>query len=282
MKNKTVLITGATAGIGKATAEALAKQGATVVIFARNKNKAEEVIAELKSKTGNQNISFIEMDLDSLDSVKKGAKEFQSKFSKLDVLINNAGITLDKRQITKDGFERTLQVNYLSVFLLSQLLINELKASGSGRIVNVTSGGQMMGKVEFDNLQGEKKYSGTPIYCNAKLMMVQFTYELAERLKNSGITVNTLHPGIVVSEFGKGTSDGITGFIVKHLRFLMIPTEKGAETSVYLASSPEVAGVSGKYFVKKKAVPSSKKSYDMAIQKKLWNVTETMLNKYLN
>ncbi|MGI8952246.1 MAG: SDR family oxidoreductase [Chitinophagaceae bacterium] len=282
MKNKIVLITGATSGIGKATAEALAKQGATIVFLARNKSKADSVIEEIKSKTGNQNISFIEMDLGSLVSVKKAADEFKSKFKKLDVLINNAGGTFDKRQLSKDGFEWTFQVNYLSHFLLTNLLLDEIRSAGKARIINVSSGAQTMGKIGFDNLQGEKKYKGLSIYCNSKLMNIMFTYSLAERLKGTGVTVNTLHPGVVKTDFGKGTTDGFIGFMVKYMRFMMIPVEKGAATSIYLASSPEVENVTGKYFSKKKTIASNKQSYDVAIRKQLWEVSEEMVRQYLN
>jgi NAD(P)-dependent dehydrogenase (short-subunit alcohol dehydrogenase family) len=281
MKNKIVVITGATGGMGRVTAEALAKMGATVVILARNKTKAETTVQEIKSATGNANISFIEMDLDSLASVKKAADELKRRYEKIDVLINNAGVTLDKRQLTNDGFERTFQVNHLSHFLLTHLLLDQIKAAGKGRIINLSSGAQAMGKIDFSNLQGEKNYKGLNIYCNSKLMNVLFTYELAERLKGTGVTVNALHPGVVATDFGKGTSDGFIGFMVKYLRFMMISPDKGSQTAIYLASSPGIDGVTGKYFVKKKPAGTNKQSYDAELRKEFFETSREMVKNYL-
>jgi NAD(P)-dependent dehydrogenase (short-subunit alcohol dehydrogenase family) len=278
MKGKTVLITGATNGIGKAAALEIAKQGATIVIVGRDKTKTENVANELRTASGNKNIEFMLADLSSQKDIHKLATEFKSKHSRLDVLVNNAGGFFDKRKTTVDGLEYTFAFNHLAYFLLTNLLLDLLKASSPSRIVNVSSAAQGMGKLNFDDLQSEKKYQGFPVYAMTKLANVMFTYELAKRLTGTGVTVNALHPGVVNTGFGDGTGGlfGVLFSVVK--RFQGITPEQGADTLIYLATSPEVEGVTGQYFDKRKARQTSPVSYDDAANKRLWAESAKLVN----
>ena len=198
---KTVLITGANSGIGKATAIELAAKGYQIVFIARNPEKAEAVKNEIISSSGNSNVDFIIGDLLSLPEVRKCAEIFKEKYQKLDVLINNAGVCLPERKITGDGFEHMFQINHLSHFLLTNLLLDLLKKRDEPRIINVSSGGYKAGKFDPENLQSEKKFGSFSTYCDTKLLNILFTFELAEKLKGTGITVNALHPGVVRTNF---------------------------------------------------------------------------------
>lgn len=268
MNGKVCMITGASSGIGKTTAKGLAKLGATVVLVCRNKEKGNKTLEEIKSETGNDKISLLLADLSSQKSIRDLVDSFKTKYDKLDVLINNAGVIHNKRTVTEDGIETTFAVNHLAYFLLTNLLLDKLKAGSSSRIIIVASGLERQGKINFDDLQRENGYSGFGAYNQSKLANVLFTYELARRLKGTGITVNCLHPGFVKTNLIRERR--LVTFLIQPLQ--MTP-EKGAETSIYLASSPEVEGVSGKYFVSKKETKSSKESYDESISKRLWEVS---------
>src|SRR5215213_2753516 len=235
MGEKICLITGATSGIGKATAMGLANMGASVVMVGRDRGKGEAVMAEIKEGSANASVDLMLADLSSQEQVRRLADEFKEAYPRLDVLINNAGVIRSKRITTADGIETTFAVNHLAYFLLTNLLLNVLKASAPSRTVNVAS--------------GEQGYKGAKAYSQSKLATVLFTYELARRLEGTGVTANCLHPGVVGTNLGSGVS-GVFGFMVRALTPLMKSPEKGAETSVYLASSPEVEGLSGRYFVK--------------------------------
>jgi NAD(P)-dependent dehydrogenase (short-subunit alcohol dehydrogenase family) len=270
MKNKIVLITGATNGIGKAAALEIAKQGANLILVGRDKAKTETVANELRGASGNKNIEFLLADLSSQRDIHKLAADFKAKHSRLDVLINNAGGFFDTRQTTVDGLEYTFAFNHLGYFLLTNLLLDTLKASSPARIINVSSGAQALGKIVWDDLQLSKNYGGMKAYYQSKLANVMFTYELAKHLINTGVTVNALHPGVVNSGFGSGVG-GFAGFafgLIK--RFQAISPEQGADTVVYLATSPEVEGVTGKYFDKRKEKKTNPLSYDDAANKRLW------------
>jgi retinol dehydrogenase 14 len=270
MKGKTVLITGATNGIGKAAALEIAKQGATVVIVGRDKSKTESVANELRTASGNNNIEFMLADLSSQADIHKLATNFKAKHTRLDVLINNAGGYFDKYKTTADGLEYTFAFNHLGYFLLTNLLLDLLKTSSPSRIVNVSSAAQAPGKIFWDDLQLSKNYGGMKAYYQSKLANVMFTYELAKRLANTGVTVNALHPGVVNSGFGSGVG-GFIGFVFGLIkRFQAISPEQGADTVVYLATSSEVEGVTGKYFDKRKAKQTNPISYDDAANKRLW------------
>lgn len=277
--NKIILITGATAGIGKETARRIAKTGAKIVLIGRNRSKGEEVVSELKRSTNNENIELLVADLASIAEIRRVADEFETKYDRLDVLVNNAGAIFDKREVTVDGLEKTFALNHISYFLLTNLLLETLKRSESARIVSVSSMAHNYGKIEFDNLQSEKSFGALATYSNSKLMNILFTYELARRLQDTKITANCLHPGGVASSFG----DNMGGFFSYVVWFfkntVAISAEKGAETSIYLATSPEVEGVSGKYFDSKKAKDSSKISYDADLQKRLWEASEKIVGQ---
>jgi NAD(P)-dependent dehydrogenase (short-subunit alcohol dehydrogenase family) len=278
MSEKVCLITGATSGIGKATAMELVKMGASVVMVGRDRGRGEAALAEIKEKSANASVDLMLADLSSQQEIHRLAGEFKEAYPRLDVLINNAGLFRSKRITTADGLETTFAVNHLAYFLLTKLLLDVLKASAPSRIVNVSSGDHNNGAIDFDDLQGEKGYKGAKAYSQSKLADVLFTYELGRRLEGTGITANCLHPGAGVrTNFGSGVF-GVFGLIVRALRPFMISPEKGAETSIYLASSPEVEGLSGRYFVKKAEARSSDVSYDESRARRLWEVSAELTN----
>jgi NAD(P)-dependent dehydrogenase (short-subunit alcohol dehydrogenase family) len=259
MTGRICMITGSNSGIGKATAAGLSKMGATVVMVSRDRARGEAAQTEVQQITGveKQNVDLMLADLASLDSVKQLAAEFSRKYQKLHVLINNAGLILGKRTPTKDGLETTFVVDYLSHFLLTNLLLETIKASAPSRVINVTSDAHTAGHINFEDLQGEKSYSGMRAYSQSKLAQVLFTYELAKKLEGTGVTVNCVHPGVVATNWGRHSA-GLLSVGVRVISPFMISPEKGADTSIYLASSPDVAQVTGKYFTKRKEVASAK------------------------
>ena len=280
MKGKTVIITGATNGIGKATAIALAEKGAHLVLVGRNKEKAEAVKAEIRQKTANQNIDLLFADLSSMAEVKKLSEKLLQKYPKIDVLLNNAGAFFQKRSMTVDDFERTFALNHLAYFLLTRELLDRLKENPAGsRIINVSSAAHVRGKLDWDNLMSKGNYSGFQAYCDSKLANVVFTYELAQRLKDSQVTVNAVHPGAVSTGFGENTK-GFFKFVMKLFRPFMLTAEKGAQTSIYLASSPEVEGITGKYWAKSKQETTAPQSYVEEDWKKLWDVSNKLLRSF--
>jgi NAD(P)-dependent dehydrogenase (short-subunit alcohol dehydrogenase family) len=279
MNDKICLVTGATNGIGKATAQALAQLGATVVIVGRDTQKAAQVTEEIRTATDNKNVDWLLADLSSLQDIRRLAAEFKSKYSQLHVLLNNAGGTFTTRQLSVDGIEMTFALNHLAYFLLTNLLLDTIKSSTPARIINVSSDAHSGGKIDFDNLQGERSYSGFGPYGNSKLANILFTTELACRLEGTGVTVNALHPGLTSTGFGKNNP----GFLMK-IMGVVIPLigrspEKGAETSIYLASSPEVESITGKYFVDCKVTQPSPQAADSATAKKLWEVSAEMVHR---
>jgi len=270
MNGKIVLITGATSGVGRETALGLSKKGATLVLVGRSREKLDRVMSEIAEQTGNQQLDSLVCDLTSMGSVRKLATDFRAKYRRLDVLINNAGEIVNGRRTTVDGYEYTLALDHLSHFLLTTLLMDILKASAPSRIINVSSSAHMFGHIDFNDLMGEKKYKAMRAYGQAKLANLLFTYELARRLAGTGVTANALHPGVVRTNFGLGMK-GRWRILLMLGKPFTINARKGAETSIYLASSPEVTGTSGKYFAKKKEKKSSKESYDESVAKRLWN-----------
>ena len=272
MQGKVCLVTGATLGIGKETALGLARMGAHVVVAGRDAARTRDTAAAIAAQSGNSQIDFLVADLSSQAEVRRLAQEFRDKYPRLDVLLNNAGAIFTKREMTVDGFERTWALNHLAEFLLTQLLRDRLEASAPARIVNVASGAHMSGAIDFDNLQGERKFSGIGAYSQSKLANILFTYALARRLVGKGVTANCLHPGVVATGFGHNTP-GLINTLLGLARPFLMTAEKGAATSIYLASSPDVADVSGKYFAKCAPVASSKQSIDVALQEKLWELS---------
>ncbi|GLV60427.1 short-chain dehydrogenase [Dictyobacter sp. S3.2.2.5] len=273
MQGKVCLITGANNGIGKVTALELARRGAHVIMVSRNRAKGEEAQAEIKRESGNEQVDLLNADMSSLASVRQLAQEVKDRYPQLHVLINNAGAMYNKRQESVDGIESAFATNYVGPFLLTNLLLDLLKASAPSRIVNVSSTAHKMGKIDFDDLQSEKGYRPMAVYGSAKLALILFTYQLAHRLEGTGVTVNALHPGVV------GTSFFGNGLLGKLGKLVMLSPEKGAQTTIYLATSPDVANVSGKYFDKSKAVPSSKASYDEQAGQRLWQITEQLIEQ---
>jgi retinol dehydrogenase-12 len=251
MKDPICLITGATEGVGKVTALELAKQGFTIVVAARNANKAEALKKEIETSTGNTSCDSIVADLGSLGQVRQLAETFRRRYSTLDVLINNAGVFLPTRTETEDGYEMMFQVNYLSPFLLTNLLLEELQKSEQGRIINLSSSVYAIGKFDPDNLQSEKHFSVLGTYAATKLFVLMFTEELARRLKATSVTANAVHPGIVRTRMMLQAPGALRLVSYLSLPFSISPV-KGARTSVYLASSPEVKGISGQYFANSK------------------------------
>lgn len=267
MQGKVCLVTGTNSGIGKETALGLAKLGATIVMVCRDRAKGEATKKEIAAQSGNPSVDLLVCDLSSQQAIRQLATEFKSKYSRLDVLINNAGFYLSNRATTVDGLEAQFAVNHLAYFLLTNLLLDVLKASAPSRVVNVASSAHA-DSLDFANLQSEKGYDGMQAYSRSKLANILFTYELARRLADSGVTVNCLHPGVIRS--GLQRDMGLQFQIMS--RSFGSP-EKGAETSIYLASSPNVAGVSGKYFSDKRETRSSAITYDESVARKLWQVS---------
>lgn len=277
MNGKICLVTGGTSGIGKATARELARMGATVVIVGRDAEKTSQVVEEIRTASGNKNVDSLLADLSGQQDVRRLAREFKSKYSSLHVLLNNAGAFFMRRQLNVDGIERTFAFNHLTYFLLTNLLIDILKASAPARIINVSSGAHTSGKIEFDNLQGEREY-GPGAYDNSKLANILFTVELARRLKGTGVTVNALHPGFVATGFAKNNGKFIAALISLITPIVARSPEKGAETSIYLASSPSVEGLSGEYFYNSHVVLAAPQANDMAVARRLWAVSAEMVD----
>ncbi len=278
---KTVLVTGATNGIGKVTAVKLARQGYQVLITSRDADKGQQMLREIQAQNGKTVSELFVGDLSSMADVRRIATEVRARHPKLDVLINNAGGLFDRRQLTVDGFEYTFALNHLTYFLLTSLLLPSLKAEGNARIVNVSSSANRLARMHWDDLQYQAGYSGWMAYGQSKLMNVLFTLALARRLQGSGVTSNVLHPGVINTGFGK-TTTGLTKVVAWMSNLAAISPEQGAQTSLYLATSPVVEGVSGEYFVKQKVARANPVAYDQAAQERLWELSEDLLSPWLS
>ena len=276
MNDKICLITGANAGIGQQTALQLAQMGATVVMVARDPQRGEAARAAIAAATGNTRVDLLQADFASPPSIRAMAAAFAARYDRLDVLVNNAGVYLTGREETADGLERTFAVNHLGYFMTTLLLWDALLAAESARIVNLSSDAHRQAKLNFDDLQNQGKYAGFRAYAQSKLANVLFTYELDRRRGDAPVTVNAVHPGFVASNFGRNNR-GIVGLAMTRLVPLFAKSvAEGAATSVYLASSPEVAGVSGQYFANCRAVKSAPQSYDRAAAERLWAISEEL------
>lgn len=276
LQSKTVMVTGATSGIGYVAARELARMGAQTVLVSRSAEKCAQAAETIKKETGNPQVEFIAVDLSTNAGVQQAAHEFKKRHTHLEVLLNNAGAMFMSRQVSADGIEMTFALNHLNYFHLTILLLEVLKASGPARIVNVSSEAHKGAKIDFDDLQMTKKYAGFKAYAQSKLANVLFTYELARKLEGTRVTANALHPGFVATGFGRN-NNGLINFALNLLRPMQLNPEKGALTSLYLASSPEVEGQSGKYFADSKVVPSDPVSYNKAVAEKLWQVSLEMI-----
>lgn len=269
LDGKVCLITGATGGIGLATAKALGRLGATVVLVGRDAARTQAAVDAVNQVVAGASVDTILADLSSLQAVRALADTFRSHYSRLDVLVNNAGLIIDQRQVTVDGLEATLATNHLAPFLLTHLLLDTLKASGPARVVNLSSDVHRIGKLDFSDLQSERRYDGFRVYANSKLANVLFTHSLSKRLEGTRVTTNAVHPGVVRSGFGHNTQ-GYFRWIVKLGAPFFLSAEGGAKTSIYLASSPEVDGVSGKYFIRCRKRKPSAAARDDALAEQLW------------
>jgi retinol dehydrogenase 12 len=275
MQGKIVLVTGATNGIGEVTARSLAGKGATVILVGRNPEKTAATAQGIRAATGNEQVDCLVADLSVQSQVQQLAQDFQKKYDRLDVLVNNAGAVFMSRQVSADGIEMTLALNHFNYFILTHHLLAMLTASAPARIVNVSSEAHRGARLNFSDLQNEHGYSAMKAYGQSKLANLYFTYGLAAQLDGSGVTVNALHPGFVASGFGKNNGR-LIAWAMGLVQLAAISPAEGAETSIYLASSPEVEGVSGKYFTRCRAVPSSPVSYDMSAARKLWDCSLEM------
>jgi len=270
LKGKTAIITGATSGIGKVTALAIAREGAHLVLPVRNMEKGEALREEIISETGNKSIELMSCDLASLDSIRSFAKSFLTKYDQLHLLVNNAGLWESKRKESSDGIEMNFAVNHLAPFLMTNLLLDVIKKSAPARIINVSSTAHKYAKMNFDDLEGEKRWDSMKSYAQSKLANIFFTRKLARELEGTGVTVNCLHPGVVSTHL----FDNMPGFFRRIFGLFMISPEKGAETSIFLATSPEVENISGAYFKKKKRAKTTMHAEDMKAADILWEVSK--------
>ena len=276
MGGKIVLITGGTSGIGKAAATALAAMGAEVVVTGRNRGRGEEALAEIRRASDSEKVSLVLADLALQAEVRKLADNFRERHDRLDVLVNNAGLIQSRRTETPDGIELTLAVNHLAPFLLTNLLLDLLKKSAPSRVITVSSEARRGAKIDFDDLQSERRYRAFPVYGMTKKANILFTYELAERLEGTGVVANCVHPGGVNTNFGDDNrSPGILLF--RAFKPFMRTPEQGADTVIYLASSPEAAEMNGKYLTDREEV-SPAEPRDASAQKRLWEVSASLTN----
>jgi NAD(P)-dependent dehydrogenase (short-subunit alcohol dehydrogenase family) len=277
MESKVVLITGGTSGIGRATATALAAMGAEVVVIGRSRERGESAVEEIRDTSGNGRVSLMLADLAVQAEVRGLAEEFRERYDRLDVLVNNAGIIQSKRTETPDGIELTLAVNHLAPFLLTNLLLDLLKKSAPSRIITVSSEARRGAKIDFEDLQSERRYRPFKVYGMTKLANILFTYELAERLEGTGVVANSLHPGGVNTNFGNNNRSFGT-LIFRAFKPFMRTPEQGANTVVYLAVSPEAGKMTGRYLTDRKVVFSFEDPHDEVVQKRLWEVSEELTN----
>ena len=275
MKNKICLITGATSGIGQATAMALAQKGMTIIAAGRDEERCQKTVAKIKSETGSSNVDYLLADLSVQSQIRNLTEEFKSRYGRLDVLVNNAAAIHFFRRVSEDGIEMTFALNHLAYFLLTNLLIDILKASAPARIVNVASNSHYGQHLDFDNLQLKRGYNPMRAYGRSKLCNLYFTYELARRLEGTGVTVNAMHPGFVRTNMAANNGWIVRLFLPLVHRNSLTP-EQGASTAVYLASSPDVEGMTGKYFVHEQERASDPVSYDESAASRLWQLSEEM------
>ena len=277
MTGKVCIVTGSNTGIGKETALGLAKLGATVVMVCRDRERGEAAQRDIKEKSGYDRIELMLCDFSSQNSIRRFAEDFKQQHERLDVLVNNAGVVLRERSMTEDGFESTFAINHLGYFLITNLLLDVLKKSAPSRIVNVASTGHKFGKLGINNWVTGKDFSAFGAYANSKLANVLFTYELARQLAGTGVTANCLHPGGV----GTNLFRGLPKFLQALIKLVTISPERGARTSIYLANSQEVEGVTGKYFARCRQAKSSEASHNEEAARQLWEMSEDLTGSHL-
>ena len=277
MEGKTCVVTGANSGIGRITAHALAEQGARVVLLCRNEARGTEARDSIREETGNEAVELVLGDLADQASTRRAAEEVLERCPRIDVLVNNAGAYFGDLALTNDGLERTFALNHMGYFLLTELLRERLIASAPARVVNVASAAHRGGFIDFEDLQWVRRpYAGLRAYCDSKLMNILFTKELATRLDGSGVTANCVHPGAIRTGFAVGESSWF-GALVRLGGFVLISPEKGALTSIYLASSPDVEEITGQYFIRKKVRRPSAKARSSELAAQLWGVSESLV-----
>ncbi len=276
MQGKVCLVTGASSGIGHELAKALARTGATVVTVSRGGGSGDEKTSQIRRETGNSEVIFMPADLSSTSEVRNLAARFKARFDRLDVLVNNAGIFMSKRQLTEDGYEKTFALNHLAPFLLTHLLMEPLVRSAPARIITTSSKAESFGKMNFDDLMLEN-YGGWKAYGQSKLANLLFTYELSKRLLGTGVAANAFHPGGVATGFGLNNDGFVSLLFGTVIRPLLKTPEEGAQSGIYLASSPNAEGVTGRYYIDEMPATSSKRSYDVNTQKRLWTESERLV-----
>ena len=276
MAGRTVLVTGATSGIGRATALGLATMGAHLAITGRDRGRTENAAREI-SAAGDRKVEMFVADLSSQAQVRRLAGEVLRRLPRIDVLINNVGGYWSTRHVTADGLERTFALNHLAPFLLTNLLLDRLERSAPARVVTVASNAHVTGRIDFDDLQGELSYSCGRAYSQSKLANVLFTYQLARRMRGSAVTANALHPGVVRTSFGAEDPGQIQRLLIPLLRPVMKSPAQGAATSIHLASALELEQVSGRYFANRRPRRSSTRSYDQAVAARLWEASADLV-----
>jgi retinol dehydrogenase 14 len=276
MSGRTVLVTGGSSGIGRATAVGLAALGARLAIAGRDHGRTEAAASEIREAGAGMVETFVG-DMSSLAEVRRLADEALERLPRIDVLVNNVGGYWDTRHVTVDGFERTFALNHLAPFLLTNLLLDRLRGSAPARVITVSSGAHSMGRIDFDDLMGERSYSGMRAYSQSKLANLLFTYELARRLAGSGVTANAVHPGMVRTGFGAEDAGVVQRLFTPLMRPFMKSPAEGAATSIHLASSPEVEGVTGCYFAGCRQRSSSGRSHDDAVARRLWELSAELV-----
>lgn len=276
MDGKYVLVTGGTGGIGKATAAGLAVLGARVGITGRDHDRAAAAAADIRAVTGSRAVDVFAADMSAQAEVRRLAAQVLGTYPRLDVLVNNVGGFWAHRHVTADGLEHTFALNHLAPFLLTSLLLDRLTAAAAARIVTVSSGAHAQGRLDFNDLQGERNYSGQRAYSQSKLANVMFTYQLARRLEGTGVTATAAHPGVVATSFGTEDHTAHLGIMIRVARPFMKTPSQGALTPIYLASSPEAEGVTGQYFADCKPKASSKASHDTAAAARLWQASAAL------
>jgi NAD(P)-dependent dehydrogenase (short-subunit alcohol dehydrogenase family) len=275
-----MIVTGATNGIGLVTARELAHTGATVVLVGRNHQRIDDALAHIRSVAPNAKLGSFVADLSRISEVQLLAQHVINTYPRVDVMVNNAGAFFQSRQLSADGIEMTFALNHLAPFVLTNLLLNHMRASAPARIINVSSAAHQGAVIDFDDIQFAKKYNGWKAYAQSKLANLLFTYELADRLQDADIVVNALHPGFVNTGFAKDDTLFAKFFGVLQKYFAITP-EKGAQTSIYLATNQDQSGVTGRYFVDSKPVPSSRASYDYTARRKLWEISAKLMNEHI-
>ena len=276
MQGKVCLVTGASSGIGFEIAKALAQTSATVVTVSRGGGSGDEKTSQIRRETGNGEVIFMPADLSAMDEARSLAERFKARFDRLDVLVNNAGIFMSERELTKDGYEKTFALNHLAPFLLTHLLMEPLVKSAPARVVTTSSRAESFGKMHFGDLMLEN-YGGWKAYGQSKLANLLFTYELSKRLSGTGVTANAFHPGAVATSFGLN-NEGFVSFLFGTIaRPLLKTPEQGAQSGIYLASSPDAQGVTGRYYIDEMPATSSKRSYDAEAQRRLWTESERLV-----